>query len=66
KLYISGTNYINSTSGMRPLGDNILLGTFPFRNKNAGDPDAIEFAIGAGKNGTKFTVERLKVYALDD
>lgn len=66
KLYISGTNYINSTSGMRPLGDNILLGTFPFRNKNAGDPDAIELAIGAGKNGTKFTVERLKVYALDD
>ena len=61
KIYITGENYINSAKGTVALGTEVFLGEYDFRNKNAGDPDAIEFAIGVGKAQTKFTVDKFSV-----
>lgn len=62
KLYLSGERYINDVSGEKPLGEKVYLGEFDFRNKSAGKPDSIEIAIGTGKAGTRFTVDKIKVY----
>lgn len=65
KMYLSGENYINSVGGTASLGQNVYLGEFDFRNKTAGDPDSIELAIGTGKAGTRFTVDRFSVFDTD-
>lgn len=65
KMYLTGENYVNSATGTVALGENVFLGEYGFRNKTAGDPDSIEFAIGVGKDKTRFTVDRFSVYATD-
>ncbi len=66
KMYLSGATYINSASGVKPLGEKVYLGEFGFRNATAGSPDQIEFAIGTGKTGTSFVIDRFKVYETDN
>lgn len=63
KVYLSGDSYL-ADGQTRALGQNIYLGEYDFRHKNAGAPDTFEHAIGTGKAGTKFTVEHLKFYGV--
>ncbi len=62
KLYLSGETYRKSSGGEQvALGEDVYLGEFDFRNKNIGNPDTFECAIGTGKALTSFTVDSISV-----